>query len=110
MTCQEKPPIFPLACTNFQITEIKKQRAFRPPVLIQMCIFVLAASTTAVAAAGFAFILAAAAQSGATAAMDPNDNDSNDHNDPEGLIPTTEKTIAPAVIATITSVHEVLPP
>ena len=63
----------------------------------------IASATVAAAVIQLGFAAAAIAHS--TATMDPNHHDGNDNNDPEGLIATTEQTVAPAVIATITSVH-----
>lgn len=77
-----------------------KQGAFRPLVCYAQD---LAATIAAVVTLGFA---AAAAAIKAAAAMDPNDYDGDDYNDPEGLITTTEQTAATTVITTITSVHK----
>ena len=62
-----------------------------------------AAIATTTAAGRFGAAVTAAIQTATAAAVDPNNNDRDDHDDPEGLISATEEP-TPAVV-TIASVH-----
>ena len=84
----------------------KKQEALRPLVFYTRN-SAAGIAAAAVSTAGIIGCLAAAAAvaAKATATVDPDHHNGDDHDDPEGLIPTAEEAAAPAVVTAIASVH-----